>query len=86
DGTAAVAAVASGSAPAVAGPVRGIQDIVVRIDEICAYYIRHEPSSPVPLLLERAKRLVGKDFLAIVEDLAPAGLSEARAMRGGTER
>lgn len=67
------------------GVPASVEDIVVRLDEICAYYAQHEPSSPVPLLLERAKRLVGKDFLAIVEDLAPGGLSEARAMRGHVE-
>ena len=33
-----------------------------------------EPSSPVPLLLQRAKRLFAKDFLEILRDLTPGGV------------
>ena len=46
------------------------------IDEICSYYAQYEPSSPVPLLLQRARRLVNKSFVEILEDLAPDGLNQ----------
>src|SRR5439155_26871758 len=57
--TAATAAqspsVASAAAP---GEIRSPQDVVAALDRICFYYDRNEPSSPVPLLLQCARRLV----------------------------
>ena len=41
-----------------------------------------EPSSPIPLFLERAKRLVSKDFLEVLADIAPDALAQARAAGG----
>lgn len=59
------------------------RDEVVRLlDRICAYYEKHEPSSPVPLLLARAKRLVSKDFMDILRDIAPDAVAQAEAIRG----
>ena len=46
-------------------------DVVRAIDRICDYYSRYEPSSPVPLLLKRARRLATGSFVDIVRDLAP---------------
>ncbi|NEV63097.1 type VI secretion system protein TssA [Thiorhodococcus minor] len=57
-------------------------DVVRALDLLIDYYRRQEPSSPIPLLLSRAKRLVSKDFLEILEDLAPDGLSQAQVIRG----
>lgn len=77
--------VAAGS---VAGPaggngrINGPQDVVRRIDEICDYYARAEPSSPVPLLLRRAQRLVGLSFEDLMNDLAPSGVSELQVISG----
>lgn len=64
------------------GDIRGREDVVRVLDKISDYYRKNEPSSPVPLLLERAKRLVSKDFLGILEDLAPEGLASARGISG----
>ena len=38
------------------------------LDQIIDYYRDHEPSSPVPLLLLRAKRLMDLSFLDLVND------------------
>jgi type VI secretion system protein ImpA len=62
--------------------VNSRQDVIRLLDKICAYYQRHEPSSPVPLLLNRARRLVDKNFMEILEDLAPEGLGQARQVGG----
>ena len=70
------------SGAAAGGQVRGREDVVRLLDRICEYYRAHEPSSPVPLLLERAKRLAYMDFLSIVQDLAPSGLTEVNTIRG----
>jgi type VI secretion system protein ImpA len=64
------------------GAIAGPQDVMRRIDELCDYYTRNEPSSPVPLLLRRAQRLVGMDFMDLLKDLAPGGISELRVVSG----
>ena len=56
-----------------------------RLDQACDYYRRYEPGSPVPLLLERAKRLVSMDFMQIIEDLAPDGAAQAAKVCGVQE-
>lgn len=70
-----------GSTGAIAGP----QDVVRRIDELCDYYTRNEPSSPVPLLLRRAQRLVGMSFTDLLKDLAPGGLNELQNVSGASD-
>ena len=72
----------SGGARASNGAIAGPQDVMRRIDELCDYYTRNEPSSPVPLLLRRAQRLVGMDFMDLLKDLAPGGISELRVVSG----
>ncbi|MBN3807358.1 type VI secretion system protein TssA, partial [Paraburkholderia sp. Ac-20336] len=73
----------AGAAPApVSGDITDRQDVIRVLDKICAYYERHEPSSPVPLLLLRARRLVDKSFMEILQDLAPEGMSQARQVGG----
>lgn len=67
------------------GPIGGPQDVMRRLEEICDYYNRCEPSSPVPLLLRRAQRLVGMDFMDLLKDLAPGGISELRVVSGTPE-
>jgi type VI secretion system protein ImpA len=48
-----------------------------------AHNEKHEPSSPVPLLLARAKGLVFKDFMEVLRDIAPNAVAQAEALRGG---
>jgi type VI secretion system protein ImpA len=64
------------------GAIKGTQDVVRALDLICQYYERHEPSSPIPLLLRRAKRLVSKSFMEVLRDLAPDGVSQVEVIRG----
>lgn len=61
---------------AAAGGIAGREDVVRMLEQINAYYARHEPSSPVPLLLSRAQRLVNMAFVDIVRELAPDGLDQ----------
>lgn len=69
-------------ATAARGPIRGRDDVVRSIDEICHYFERHEPSSPVPILLTRARRWVSMDFMAVLQDMAPEAAREAERLRG----
>jgi type VI secretion system protein ImpA len=64
------------------GDIRSREDVVRALEGICAYYARHEPSSPVPLLLERCKRLVAMSFLDIVKEMLPEGSSTIQTIVG----
>lgn len=70
------------SAPAALRAINNRGDVIRAIDLICAYYAQHEPSSPIPILLKRAKRLVAKDFMGILRDLAPDGITQLEVIRG----
>ena len=67
----------------VTGEIRTPQDALLAIEKVCQYYDRNEPSSPVPLLLRRAQKLVSKNFLEVIEDVCPDALSQIQAL-GGT--
>ena len=59
------------------------RDDVSRMLIKCAeWFDRYEPSSPVPILIRRANRLINKDFLEVLRDLAPDGVSQAEFFRG----
>ncbi|NDR59049.1 type VI secretion system protein TssA [Pseudoruegeria sp. M32A2M] len=64
------------------GAIMNDRDVLAAIDRIIEYYARYEPSNPVPILLKRARRLVGADFITIVNDLAPLGLDHVRLVGG----
>ncbi|QBQ98967.1 type VI secretion system protein TssA [Paraburkholderia pallida] len=77
------AAVAGAAAPArPPGEITTREDVQRAIDRICKYYETYEPGSPVPMLLKRARRLVDKSFMEILEDLAPDGVAQARHIGG----
>ena len=60
-------------------------DALRLLDLVCQYYQRFEPSSPLPMLIERARRLADKNFLDILRDLAPDGLGQAQIVVGNRE-
>lgn len=64
------------------GTIRSREDVVQMLDKICEFYQRTEPSSPVPMLLRRAQRLAGKDFIEIVRDLSPDALNALKIIAG----
>ena len=66
----------------VVGDIAGRDDVIRTLDKICEYYSRYEPSSPVPFILKRAKKLVRMDFMEILRDLAPGGTDQADLIFG----
>lgn len=68
-----------------AGPVMNREDVVRTLNSILDYYAQNEPSSPVPLLVARAKKLVTLSFLEAMKELAPAGLKELQTVVGASE-
>jgi type VI secretion system protein ImpA len=81
-GDAAAADPATPAQPALTGAVTSREDVARLLDRIREYYERHEPSSPLPLLLARCKRLVSASFLDIVRDVAPSAVSQVDILRG----
>ncbi|OAM90623.1 type VI secretion system protein TssA [Termitidicoccus mucosus] len=58
------------------------EDVVRTIDLIIAYYSRNEPSSPIPLILERVKRLVPMSFMDIIKDMTPDAMDRVTLITG----
>lgn len=70
-------------------PVSGInnrQDVIRLLDKICKYYEHFEPASPVPLLLKRARQLVDKNFIEIIQDLAPDSAGKIKNLIAGDDK
>jgi type VI secretion system protein ImpA len=73
------------SANRLSGTITTRDDVLVALQKITEYYAKYEPSSPLPLLLQRCKRLVSASFLEIIQDLAPDVLGQISAMGGQSE-
>jgi type VI secretion system protein ImpA len=52
------------------------------IELVCAYLERSEPSNPAQLLLRRAARMIDKNFLQLVRELAPDAVKEVARIMG----
>ena len=61
-------------------------DVVKCLDLVVAFYDRTEPSSPIPHLARRVRRMVHMDFVELMEDLAPSGLKEFRLLAGTPDK
>lgn len=79
------------SAPAIAGgdaiPDRlgSRGDVEKLLDLIIDFYDRTEPSSPIPHLARRMRRMVPMDFLELMQEMAPSGLKEFKSLAGVAE-
>ena len=72
----------STSAVKISGSISSTKDVEKTIEKIIEYYKKNEPSSPVPVLLRRAKALVGADFMTIIKDMAPNGVENVEVVGG----
>jgi type VI secretion system protein ImpA len=64
------------------GEIRSPQEALLAIEKVCQYFERHEPSSPVPLLLRRARKLVSKNFLDVIRDVCPEAMNQVEMLGG----
>lgn len=64
------------------GEINSREDARQTIDRLCLYFQTHEPASPVPFLLQRAKSLIDKNFMELLQDLAPDGLAQLALVSG----
>jgi type VI secretion system protein ImpA len=67
------------------GAIGSRQDAIRALDAVAEYFRQNEPSSPIPLFVERAKRLVSKNFLEVLADVVPDALPHVRAVGGVPE-
>lgn len=77
----------SGAAPAPAtvstpGSIATRKDVEKMLDGIIAFYEKSEPSSPIPHLARRMRRMVPMNFLQLMEEVAPSGMKEFRNVAG----
>ena len=58
------------------------RDAIRAIELVCAYLERNEPTNPAQLLLRRAARVIDKNFLQLVHELAPDSVKEVARIMG----
>lgn len=66
----------------VSNDISNRHDVLRTLQKLGEYYARYEPSSPIPLLLQRAERLLDKSFVEILADIAPDGLNQLYLISG----
>ena len=57
-------------------------DATAMLDAVCSYLEESDPSNPAPLLIRRARGLIGRDFLSILREFAPDGVAQAELLAG----
>jgi len=80
------AAQPGGGSVLLGGEIRSRADADATLAAVSDYFKRHEPSSPVPFVIERARRLLKMDFMESVRDMAPDSMDKFNALFGLKER
>ena len=80
--SAPAAAAPVAAAPALPGQVNSRRDVERMLDLIIDFYERTEPSSPIPHLARRMRKMVSMNFMQLMEEIAPSGLKEFRNVAG----
>jgi type VI secretion system protein ImpA len=52
------------------GSVDSRKKAAEQLEQIAQFFERNEPSSPIPFMLRRAKRCIGKNFMELIHDLS----------------
>jgi type VI secretion system protein ImpA len=78
-------AATSGRAVAGGGTLASREDVLRTLDRVCDWLERNEPTNPAPLLIRRAQRLMKKNFMDIIRDLAPDGFDQVEKIAGVEE-
>ncbi len=66
------------------GDIASREDVIRALDKVSDYYRRYEPSSPVPMLVGRARRMVNMDFVEVIRDMLPHAMPQVEVI-GGSE-
>jgi type VI secretion system protein ImpA len=65
-----------------AGAINSREDAIRTLQRVCDWIERNEPTNPAPLLIQRAQRLMKKNFMEIIRDLLPDGLGQIEKLAG----
>lgn len=65
-----------------ANGIQSREDAIRMLERVCEYLDRTEPANPAPLLIRRAQHLIKKNFLEIIQDLAPDSLGQIKKIAG----
>jgi type VI secretion system protein ImpA len=76
-----VLGVASNAAASLGG-IQSREDAIRMLQRVSEWIERNEPSNPAPLLIQRAQRLMKKNFMDIIRDLVPEGLGQIEKLAG----
>jgi type VI secretion system protein ImpA len=66
----------------VPGEIRSREDAVRMLEKICEFIERTEPANPAPLFIRRGQRLMTKNFVEILQELAPESLNQLKQITG----
>lgn len=64
------------------GDIHTRQDALQALDRVIRFLEQTEPGNPAPLLIARAKQLIGVSFLDIMANLAPSSLETIQVITG----
>jgi type VI secretion system protein ImpA len=64
------------------GGLKSRDDAVKILSQVIAFLEKTEPGNPAPLLIKRAQRLIGMNFIDIINDLAPEALNSVENIAG----
>jgi type VI secretion system protein ImpA len=82
---AAPASPAATRAQALSGRITSRAEVEKALDMIIAFYEANEPSSPLPHLARRLRKMVPMNFVELMGEIAPSGLKEFRDLAGGDD-
>jgi type VI secretion system protein ImpA len=64
------------------GVIRSREEVLKALQAIMDYYRAHEPSSPVPFLITRVKRIVPMNFMQLITELTPEAMDRIMSLTG----
>ena len=82
DSAGAGAVAGANASPKSIGAIQSREDAIRALQRVSEWIERNEPSNPAPLLIQRAQRLMKKNFLEIIRDLVPEGLGQIEKLAG----
>ena len=74
-----------GGGVAIPGAINSRQDAINALDRIIGHFDAHEPTSPVPHMLRRVKRVALMDFMELVQEFQLTGNPPIEAVFGPQE-
>ena len=55
------------------------------LEKVKQYFLRHEPSHPAPLMIDRMQKVIELNFMEMIRDLAPDGIHQLENIFGRSE-